>query len=425
MHTISVQKNWDVIIIGGGIIGLSTAWALARQGLQVALFEKGTVGAEQSSRNWGWIRSLRRDLAELPMALRVNETWSKLQEQVNVGYRKTGLAYFASSEQEMASHEKWLAAARQIGVKGELLGRAAAEDLVGGTKQPLAGALYSAEDGVAEPQMVPGIVAKLAAFAGVKIVENCAVRGLDVAGGKVVGVWTEQGRFGAAAVVCAGGIWSRLFCGNFGINLPQLKVAATAFETTPIGNGPQVALNGGEYTCRPHCSGGYVISKLNASIVEIVPDSFKLFWKFFPAWRAESKLLKLRFGKKFFEELAVPTKFSMEQVSPFEKNRVYDAIPTERTISQAMDSVRLAFPQFAQTKIARQWGGLIDVTPDALPIISGVGSTPGLFIATGFSGHGFGIGFAAGDMMAGIIFDKSNRNRREEDAFSFDRFDLG
>lgn len=416
------EANWDVVVIGGGIIGLCTAWSLARAGLRVALFEKGKVGAEQSSRNWGWVRTLHRDLAELPMALRVNEMWERLQARTDVGYRQTGLVYLASTDADMAGHEKWLAAARQAGVKAELLASSQAAKLVGGTSKKWAGALYSSADGIAEPCVVPDAVAKLAAEDGVRIFESCAVRGIDVEAGKVVGVWTERGRVRACAVVCAGGVWSRLFCGNFGLSLPQLKVSGTAFEISPVNDGPKVTLNGGEFTCRPHKSGGYVVSKLNASVVDVVPDSFRLFWKFLPAWRTERKLLKIRFGSRFFKELKVPTSFSMDKESPFERMRVYDAVPTLSTVGNALKSLKSAFPQFSEVKVTRQWGGFMDATPDALPIISAVASKPGLFIATGFSGHGFGIGMAAGELMAGIVSDRSNRNRKEEEAFALGRF---
>ena len=88
----------DVAIIGGGIIGASTALALARAGVRTALFEKGTLGCEQSSRNWGWVRTLGRDQPEVPLALRANQLWSEIQAQVDVGYRRNGLVYLQENE---------------------------------------------------------------------------------------------------------------------------------------------------------------------------------------------------------------------------------------------------------------------------------------------------------------------------------------
>ncbi|HEY0202304.1 MAG TPA: FAD-dependent oxidoreductase, partial [Burkholderiaceae bacterium] len=349
-------KSWDVIVIGGGIIGLGTAWALARSGVRVALFEKGQVGAEQSSRNWGWVRTLDRDVAELPLALRANQIWQQLQARVDVGYRRTGLAYLAVSDNDMAHHARWLEAARQVGVDARLIGRGQLGSIIPASGTAWAGALYSPTDGVAEPTIVPGAVARLAAADGVEIFEQCAVRGLDMEGGKVAGIVTEKGRMRAQAVVCAGGAWSRLFFGNLGLNLPQLKVHATAFQTTPLahGPGPTPALNGVDFTCRPHRDGGYIVSQLGASVVDIVPDSFKLFMRFLPAWRAEHKLLKIRFGRRFFEELRVPTRFALDAATPFEAMRVYDHAPTASTVTNALRSLKQAFPQFEGVGVTRQ-----------------------------------------------------------------------
>ncbi|SPU51644.1 FAD dependent oxidoreductase [Bordetella trematum] len=121
----------DVAIIGAGIIGISTAWALARAGLRVAVFEKGAIGAEQSSRNWGWIRSVKRDHCELPLALRANALWQALQQQVDVGYRQRGLAYLGASAAEMEGYAKWLQAARPYGISARLVEAQALPALLG------------------------------------------------------------------------------------------------------------------------------------------------------------------------------------------------------------------------------------------------------------------------------------------------------
>jgi glycine/D-amino acid oxidase-like deaminating enzyme len=107
-----IPTQVDVAVIGGGIIGISTALALARAGLRVAVFEKGAIAGEQSSRNWGWIRSVGRDHRELPLALRANALWRELQQQADVGYRQRGLAYLGGSPADMQGHAKWLESAR-------------------------------------------------------------------------------------------------------------------------------------------------------------------------------------------------------------------------------------------------------------------------------------------------------------------------
>ena len=90
----------DVVVIGGGVIGVCTAFNLAKQGVRVLLCEKGRVAGEQSSRNWGWIRQLGRDPAELPIMMESRKIWQSLTAEVgeDIGYREQGIIYLASSE---------------------------------------------------------------------------------------------------------------------------------------------------------------------------------------------------------------------------------------------------------------------------------------------------------------------------------------
>ena len=94
----------DVVVIGGGVIGVCTALNLAQAGLSVILLEKGRIAAEQSSRNWGWIRQQGRDLAELPIMVEAIGRWKELAAQTNVdfGLRQGGVTYFANSAKQLA-----------------------------------------------------------------------------------------------------------------------------------------------------------------------------------------------------------------------------------------------------------------------------------------------------------------------------------
>ena len=113
--------------------------------------------------------------------------------------------------------------------------------------------------------------------------------------------------------------------------------------------------------------------------------------------------LRLRLGKRFFEELAQPTRWPLDRQSPFERVRVLDPTPSADLLDDAAKQLRAAFPAFKDARIEERWAGYIDVTPDALPVISPVEQLPGFFIATGFSGHGFGIGPGAGRLVADLV----------------------
>jgi glycine/D-amino acid oxidase-like deaminating enzyme len=415
-----MPKQVSVAIVGGGIIGVSCALALARKGIDVAVFEKGTVAGEQSSRNWGWIRSVGRDVAELPLSVLANDIWKDIQSQIDVGYRVTGLAYLAASDTEMDAHRRWLDAAQPMGARARLVGKPELAKLIPASKRPWAGAMYSESDGVAEPLAATRGIARLATAAGARIVEGCAVRGLDVSAGRVSGVVTEHGLVKCADVVLAGGAWSRLFCGNHAIEFPQLKVHASVLQTAPIDAGLDVTINGGDFTCRKRGDGGYTVSKLGASVADLTPDSIRLSTKFMRAWLNERKYLKLRLGRRFFEELKIPRRFGLDRPTPFEACRTLDPQANLGMLNDALAQLKTVFPSFANASIVRSWAGMIDVTPDALPVISKVRALPGFHLGSGFSGHGFGIGPAAGQVLADLV--TGDRPGIDPSAFTLERF---
>src|SRR5215468_12774529 len=93
----------DVVIVGGGIIGVSTALFLARQRVSVVLCEKGSIAGEQSSRNWGWVRKMGRDPREMPLMLESMRIWDRLQEGgLDLGFRRSGIVYLCATGRELA-----------------------------------------------------------------------------------------------------------------------------------------------------------------------------------------------------------------------------------------------------------------------------------------------------------------------------------
>ncbi|ALM82579.1 FAD-binding oxidoreductase [Bordetella sp. N] len=393
----------DVAIIGGGIIGISTAYALVKAGLRVAVFEKGTLACEQSSRNWGWIRTLGRDLPEVPLALRANQLWGEIQARTDVGFRRSGMLYLQESQDDAANHQTWIDGASTYGIDARLLDSRAARQLLPESRRGWTGAMYSATDGVAEPQLATAAIAALTRDLGGLIYEGCAVRGIERSVGRVSALVTEHGTVATQAVLVAAGAWSRLFCGNLGADFPQLKVRGSVLRTCPFNAGLDAAVNGKDFTCRKRADGGYTVSQFGASMADIVPDSFRLMRHFIRAWMTNRNFVRLRFGKRFFEEYATPRHFTADRVSPFELHRVLDPQPSRRGIAQAWERLRHAFPVFQGAQIVHSWAGYIDVTPDAMPVMDQVPGLPGLYLASGFSGHGFGIAPAAGEAMAELI----------------------
>nr|WP_294525000.1 FAD-binding oxidoreductase [uncultured Rhodopila sp.] len=395
-----------VVVIGGGIIGVSTAFFLARKGVPVVLCEKGAIAGEQSSRNWGWCRKMGRDPRELPLAIEALRLWADMNNLTGAetGFRRSGIAYLCRTPQEIARREAWLdLAGKPNQLDTRLLTRDETSRVLPGLSGTWLGALWTASDGRAEPAHTAAAIAEAARRYGAVILTRCAVRGVETRGGAVCGVVTERGRIACDQAVLAGGVWSRLFCRPLRLRLPQLKVLSSVMRTEPLPGGPEASCGGFGFGLRKHLDGGYSVANWSSNVVDIVPDTFRFMRDFLPARRLRGKDLKLRFGRRFFTELAEPRRWPLDAASPFEAVRMLDPPPHQPILARARRSVTQAFPVFHTMKIAHSWGGMIDVTPDAMPIISPVDGFPGFFIATGFSGHGFGIGPAAGRLMAELV----------------------
>jgi glycine/D-amino acid oxidase-like deaminating enzyme len=191
-------------------------------------------------------------------------------------------------------------------------------------------------------------------------------------------------------------------CRGNGIVLPQLKVRASVLRTAAVDGGPRIAAWGPGLALRKRLDGGFTIAQ-GTVISDIVPDSFHFFTPFLPALRMERKGISLKFGKRFFEEWRTARPRPLDAPSPYEEVRVLDPIPEARDLVGVRETLERTFPMFKGVPTAERWAGYIDVTPDILPVISPVDAVPGLFLSTGFSGHGFGIGPGAGKLTADLV----------------------
>jgi glycine/D-amino acid oxidase-like deaminating enzyme len=395
----------DVVVIGGGIVGVCAAFFLARKGISTALCEKGVIGGEQSSRNWGWCRMTLRDPAEIPLMRESLSLWREMGRLAGAetGFKTTGLMYLAAGPADAAKYEAWLDQARPHQLESRMLSAAEVARLLPGGARRWPGALYTADDGGAEPELAAPAIAAAAQRLGAAVVSGCAVRGIETEAGRVAAVVSERGRIACRAVLLAGGIWSGLFCRSLGLRLPQLKVRGSVMRTAPVAGAPEVSATGPGFGYRKRADGGYIVSQPSATIVDIVPDSFRFLGEFAPMLKAEWRGLRLRLGPRFIEEALLPRRLALDRPSPFEAVRIMDPQPSRAVLDQSARNIAAAYPAFRGIRILERWGGLIDVMPDMLPVISAVDSLPGLHLATGFSGHGFGIGPGAGRLAADLV----------------------
>ncbi len=395
----------DIVIVGGGIAGVSTALFLAEKGLRVCLCEKGQIGAEQSSRNWGWTRQMGRDPSEMPLSIESMRIWRSFDTQfgIDVGYRETGITYLCRNAREIREAEGWAETGRLFQLPQENLDAKRIADVLPGIEPGFTFALHTISDGRAEPTMAAPAIAAGARARGASILTECAVRGIETAGGRVSAAITERGAIPCSAIVVAGGAWSRLFLGNLGIDFPQLKLLVSAARIDNVSNVPEMPVGGGDFAFRKRLDGGFTIALRNTNIAPIVPDSFRLLPEFLPTFVKSWRELKLRIGRQFVNELAMPRQWALDGETPFERVRVLDPAPHEPFNRRAVRNLRRVFPAFSSARITDDWAGLIDATPDGVPVIDQVEEQPGLFLSSGFSGHGFGIGPGAGMLMAQLI----------------------
>lgn len=400
----------DVVVIGGGIIGVMTAWFLARRGLRAVLCEKGRIAGEQSSRNWGWIRQQGRDPAELPIMMEANRIWRELDTECGeaLGFRQTGVLYLADSDREMKQFSDWQSLARQHGLDTRLLGSADLAQRLPGATGDWQGGLFTASDGRAEPWQAVPALARAAQRLGASLHEDCAVRTLDITAGRITGVVTEQGRVGCEQVVLAGGAWSSLFARNLGVDLPQLSVVGSVAATRPMPCVYDGAAAGSRFAFRRRLDGGYTLAPGMAHDFFIGPDAFRHFTRYLPQLRRDFASTRFRAAapKGFPDGWGTPRRWSGEDTSPFEATRILNPEPNIAALKRALKHFNTAFPEAPPAEIHRAWAGLIDTLPDTLPIIDRAPDLPGLIIATGMSGHGFGIGPAMGRIIADIAAER-------------------
>ena len=416
-----------VVVIGGGIIGVSAALTLAERGIAVTLCEKCEIGGEQSSRNWGWCRQQGRDPREIPLVIESLKRWGAMNERVgaDIGFKRCGTLYLAESEVSLAKHAQWLKFAEPFGIDTNLITAAEVARHLPGSSRDWHGALYCPTDGKAEPFIAAPTIARCAQSKGAVILTQTAALGLDVSAGRVSGVLTEKGLIRTDAVLLAAGAWSRLFCTHEQLVLPQLKVRSSVLRTAPLTGHLNSCISAPDFSIRPRDDGGYTVAGGSNSPIsfELTPDAFSfldLFAKL--AWMAKAHL-RPRVGSTFAEAWRHQRQATAGTGEPFTTHRILDPVPIQSSLDAVRASLVRDFPVFRGIEVAQQWAGMIDVTPDAVPVISQVNQQPGFFVATGFSGHGFGIGPAAGEFAADLLMNETPLV--DPEPFRFSRFSDG
>ena len=196
---------------------------------------------------------------------------------------------------------------------------------------------------------------------------------------------------------------SDLFCRRHGIRLPQAGVRSTSFATKPAPEVTHGGLSLPDVTLRRRLDGGYTIGLGGRGLLELSPQGLLYARDFWPTLKKRWTGVTMGISRSFFDGPESFANWSFDKTTPFEKHRTLDPPADPKLVQQGLTRLAEQYPALKGLEVAEQWGGLIDSTPDGIPVISAVDPLPGLFLSTGFTGHGFGIGPAGGRLAADIV----------------------
>ncbi|MCW5873981.1 MAG: FAD-binding oxidoreductase [Anaerolineales bacterium] len=371
----SLPKTASVVIIGGGVMGASAAYHLAQRGIKdVVLLEKDEFfGQGATGRCAGGVRyqfgtevNIRLSLASLPMLERFPEEIGQ-----EVDYRKCGYLFLLTNDADIAVFEKNVALQNSLGVDTQWLSgdeirarlpQMNLDDVLKGT--------FNAADGLCDPNSVVMGYINAATKLGATCLGNIEVTGLQVEGGAITGVHTNQGSIAAPLVLNAAGPWAAPIGKMAGVDIPIIPVRRQIVTTTPLPG---------------------------------IPADFPFVIDF------AKSLYFHREGEGLLTGMSNP-----DQAPGFDQN----VDPDWELVHMENGVARL--PLLEQAGLASHWAGLYEVTPDAHPIF---GATPveGFYLVAGFSGHGFMHGPIAGKLMAEIMLDGA-ASSVDVSALTLDRF---
>lgn len=366
----------DVIVIGGGITGCATAYELSKRGVRVTLLEREHLNAMGSGWTLAGVRQSGRDVAELPIAHAAIRRWEHLGEELGaeIHYRQNGNLRLAFTEEEAETIRQVVKDGNASGVDMEWIDSAGAREIAPDLTESVLGASFCPTDGHADNARVVQAYADAAQRQGARIIGGVEVLQIATSGSSVTGVITTEGSYPADAVVIAAGIYTPKLLDSLGLSLPIYVTQTPVAETVPTSAltlTPVLGVAEGNFAARQTAEGSIRFIGRGEHWNEPCPHT---------------------------DETVGMTTGALELMS----RRVVEVLP-------GMERVR----------IARIWAGLIDKTPDTLPVLDAVPEIAGLVVGAGFSGHGFGIGPMSGEILANLVVDG------EDGRFNLQPFRLG
>jgi sarcosine oxidase subunit beta len=348
----------DVIVIGGGISGAATAYELARRGVPVTLVERGDLASMASGWTLAGVRQSGRHPAELPLAQAAVARWPRLADELgaDVEYRQHGNLRLARTDNEVPTIRQVAADGVAAGIPMAFLdGRDAVREVAPALTEGIRAASFCPTDGHANPTLTVRAFAAAAQRHGASIRTHTEVTGIAVENGRVRGVQASTDMLAADVVVVAAGIYTPRLLAPLGLEFPLTVTLVPMVQTAVVPETllPVLGVADGGFAGRQEASGRFRLCGTSR------------------VWD----------GTRHTDENVMP---SMGQI--------------QRTIADAVTTI----PALADVRIHRVWGGLIDRTPDVIPVLERPAEVEGLVVGAGFSGHGFCLGPVTGEILADL-----------------------
>jgi len=363
----------DVVIVGAGVSGLSSAYELAKAGVDVLVVEKGFLTREQSGRNPGGIRQIGRDISEIPLIVAAMQRWHGLEEELDcsIELEEDGYLWVALSEQELELQRGLVERDAPYGIQEFILDRDEVRKMSPAISDFIVGALYCPTDVIANPLLVARGYFDRAREYGARFLFDTEVVDLRLEGGRVRGVVTDRGEITTDIVINAAGPWSDHIGRMAGIDIPIIPCPNQFIVTEPMPPIlPPFLLISGIAVCRQCGLRGHVyIGNTNA------PGG----------------------------------------ISGYSKATNYGEMV--RTTTNILKIV----PAFRGLNIIRTWVGTIDFSPDDNFIFGRVEQVEGFILACGFSGHGFALTPIIGQLTCELIVE--SKTSLPVEAFRLGRFE--
>ena len=239
------------------------------------------------------------------------------------------------------------------------------------------------------------------------MVQSCAARGIETSAGAVSGVITERGVIATSQVVVAGGAWAASFLAQTGISFPQASVRSSILALAPGAEGLPPALHTSSVSVTRRLDGGHTLAISGRSNLDPSPGAIHGAKHFLPMFFKRWRSLRPGGLQAWSAGFETRRKWKLDRATPMERMRILDPTPSRSLIQETLERARELLPELKSVPVQATWAGYIDSTPDGVPVIDTEIGVPGLTLAAGLSGHGFGIGPGVGRLVADMVLARA------------------